>query len=199
MPAENEGTITDFFVQLRSGDETAANKLWAYFFPQLLGLARKTLGHRPGGMADAEDAVQSAFVSFWQRTERGEFEGELNRDNLWSLLGVITSRKAMKQSRRERAQKRGGGKVLNETALRGPGSAGDGFNLDQLIGDLPAQEFDLHCQELLLMLDEDLRTFALLRLAGYKNSEIADRLDCTERKVERKLQLIRATWEQEVQ
>jgi len=48
------------------------------------------------------------------------------------------------------------------------------------------------------MLDVDLRSFALLRLMGYKNREIALEFGCTERKVERKLQLVRAVWVEEV-
>ena len=60
---------------------------------------------------------------------------------------------------------------------------------------LPAEEFDLHCEELLDQLDPEQREIALLRLLGFRNREIADRLACTERKVERKLNLIRLTWE----
>ena len=55
-------------------------------------------------------------------------------------------------------------------------------------------EFDLYCSELLTALDEEPRAIALLRLMGYKNREIADLLDCTERKIERKLALIREAW-----
>jgi len=53
----------------------------------------------------------------------------------------------------------------------------------------------LHSEELLDQLDSELREFALLRLLGFRNREIADRLGCTERKVERKLNLIRLKWE----
>jgi DNA-directed RNA polymerase specialized sigma24 family protein len=51
---------------------------------------------------------------------------------------------------------------------------------------------------LLEMLDVDLRSFALLRLMGYKNREIAREFGCTERTVERKLQLVRAVWKEEI-
>ena len=42
--------------------------------------------------------------------------------------------------------------------------------------------------------DPELREIALWRLEGYSNGEIAGRLDCTERSVERKLARIRSLW-----
>lgn len=193
MADEAAGSITQFFGQLRTGDAGAARKLWDHFFPRLLGLARKTLGHLPQRAADADDAVQSAFASFWQRVGRGEFGTSLDRDDLWNLLGLITVRKSLQQARRERAQRRGSGRVLDEAALDGP--EGTPRRLDELMGQTPARDFDLHCEELLLQLGEELRVFAMLRLLGFRNREIATQLGCTERKVERKLNLIRLQWE----
>jgi DNA-directed RNA polymerase specialized sigma24 family protein len=68
--------------------------------------------------------------------------------------------------------------------------------LEQLAADMKATDFDLSCEELLLQLDEELRVYAVMRLMGYRNREIAEQFDCTERKVERKLELIRLCWEQ---
>ena len=192
----SEGSVTLFFRELRAGDATAARKLWERFMPRLMALARKTLAGRPQRVADADDAVQSAFISFYRRAERGEFGDGLDRDDMWNLLGVITVRKSVKQAQREGTLKRGGGKVLGEEALKSPD--GSPLPLDALVGPMPAQDFDIHCEELLLTLDEDLRVFALLRLLGYQNKEIATLIDCTERKVERKLQLVRAVWEEEI-
>lgn len=195
MSSGPEASVTFFFRELRAGNQAAAAKLWEHFCPRLLGLARKTLGSRPQRAADAEDAVQSAFASFWQQAERGDFAGDLHRDNLWNLLGVITVRKALKQLQKEQALKRGGGNVFNEASLA---DADAGFRLDGALGQLPVQEFDLRCQELLEKLDDEMRCVALLRLMNYKNREIAELLGCTERKIERKLQLIRLTWEDEL-
>lgn len=197
LPSDSDASITHFFQELRAGNRSAADRLWEHYCPRLLGLARKTLGHRGRRGADAEDAAQSAFISFWQRAERGDFLGDLHRDNLWNLLGLITVRKALKQLERQNAQKRGGGKVLNEASLAAA-NEGQGFRLEDALGNLSAPDFDLFCQDLLLLLDEETRSIALLRLMGYKNREIAESLDCTERKVERKLQLTRLVWEQEL-
>jgi DNA-directed RNA polymerase specialized sigma24 family protein len=163
----------------------------------LRGLARRTLAGHPQRVADADDAAQSAFLCFWRQAEQGQLAPEMHRDNLWSLLATITVRKALKQIKRERALKRGAGRVLGESALAEPEKTGT-RPLETIVGELPASDFDIHCEELLEMLDDELRVFAVFRLMGQSNREIANRLGCTERKVERKLNLIRLRWEHEV-
>ena len=110
----------------------------------------------------------------------------MNRDDLWNVLGLITVRKALKHQERERSQKRGGQRVASELPL------------DQIPSAPADPDMDLVCTELLELLEPELRTHAMLRLMGHKNREIAEQLTCTERKVERKLQLIRAVWDAEV-
>lgn len=186
------GSVTRFFDQLRTGDPGAAEELWTRFFPRLVALARQALAGRPQRAADADDAAQSAFASFCLRVKTGEFSVQ-DRGELWNLLGVITVHKARKQVRREAAQKRGGGRVIGEGALTRPD--GSPLPLDEIAAALPPEAFDLHSEELLEQLGPELRAFALLRLLGFRNREVADRLGCTERKVERKLNLIRLKWE----
>lgn len=193
-PNDSAGSVTLFFSQLRTGDPDAAEALWTRFFPRLVALARKTLAGRPQRIADADDAAQSAFASFCLRVRAGEFDVR-DRHDLWNLLGVITARKARSQVRREAAVKRGGGQVLGEGALTRPD--GSPLPLDEAGVCLPTAEFDLQCEELLSRLEPELRQFAVLRLLGYRNREIAELHNCTERKVERKLNLIRLRWETE--
>ncbi|MFO0815339.1 MAG: ECF-type sigma factor [Gemmatales bacterium] len=185
------GSITIFFGQLRTGSPMAAEALWERFCPRLKALARKTLAGRPQQVADADDAVQSAFVSFCTRVRAGEYDVE-NRSDLWNLLGVITANKAKMQARREAAAKRGGGRVMGEQALTRPDGSPSPLAEAAV---LPPGDFDLHCEELLSQLEPELREFAILRLLGYRNREIAEMHDCTERKVERKLNLIRLKWQ----
>ncbi len=180
------GSITGLYQQWRGGRPAALGDLIARFRPRLLALAHSTLAGRLPRVADAEDALQSAMISFWGRVEEGDLEVGLDRDDLWNILGQMTVRKAIKLLEKERAQKRGGGRVVS------------GVPLENAPGSEPEVGLDLVCAELLEMLDPDLRSFALLRLMGHKNSEIAAEFDCSERKVERKLQLVRAVWEEEV-
>ena len=194
LPTDPGGSVTHFFGRLRAGDPAAAEVLWERFFPRLVALARATLAGRPQRVADADDAAQSAFASFCLRAKAGEFR-VADRSDLWNLLGVITANKARMQTRRELAAKRGGGRVVGEGALvRADGST---LPLDEAGADPSAAAFDLHCEELLGKLEPELREFAVLRLLGYRNAEIAVKYGCTERKVERKLKLIRARWEHE--
>lgn len=184
-------SVTMLYKQLAAGDQAAAGQLWSRFFPRIAALARKTLSGRPQRAADADDAAQSAFVAFWRQAERGEFGARLDRNNLWALLAAITVHKALKQARRERAQKRGSGQVVGEDQLDAMDTA---RSLDQLMSEVPAHKMDLYCEELLLELDEELRQIAVLRLMGYSTREIAEQFGCTQRKIQRKLEVLQLRW-----
>lgn len=188
---ENEnsalGSVTGFFNAVTAGDAAAMQPLWDTYFPGLLRLARKTLGIGPQRVAGPDDAVQSAFIAFWKQASQNKFDETLHRDNLWSVLAVMTVCKAKKQLRRERARKRGGDlqRVPIDAVSISP---------QQALDSLSPQEFDLFSEELLLALPEDLLSFAIQRLMGFSNAEIADSMECTERTVERKLRRIRLEW-----
>lgn len=176
------GSITILYQQLRAGSDRALGDLITRFWPRLIALANSTLTNRLQRVSDAEDALQSAIISFWEQVGQGDFQHEMDRDDLWNVLGLITVRKALKVQEKELAQKRGGGRVVT------------GLSLDAAPSAVSEAEFDVLCTELLEILEPDLRAFALLRLMGHKNREIADELGCSERKVERKLNLIRSIW-----
>lgn len=184
----SDGSVAGFLRQLGAGDPGAADALWQRFFPRLVRLARGTLARHAHSTGDAEDAAQSALVSLWQRAGRGDLR-TLDGDGLWALLATITHRKSLRRVRQALAQKRGGGRVKSATDV------GDGdLPLDEVLAVLPTHDTDLICEELLLALTDSARPFALLRIVGHTNAEIAGQLACTERKVERKLQLIRRLW-----
>ena len=76
---------------------------------------------------------------------------------------------------------------------------GGGAGLDEIVGTAPTAEFaTLIAEEFRLRLDglgdDGLRQIATWRMEGYSNEEIAARLGCVTRSVERKLRLIRQTW-----
>jgi DNA-directed RNA polymerase specialized sigma24 family protein len=194
MDSESTESVTAFFNQLRMGDSAGAELLWERFSPRLLRLARKTLGDRAHMGFDEDDVVQSAFVSFCQGAADGQFARDMNRDDLWNLLGRITVRKAQKKFRDSRRQKRGGGRVFSESALAGGDS--ERFDLDAQFGEMPVSDLDETCEELFSKLDEEPCRIVLLKLWGHTNRDISTILGCTERKVERKLQLIRRVWKE---
>lgn len=182
------GTVTHLFVLARTGDAKAFEPLWEHFFPRLTGLARKRLSSRPARDQDAEDAAQAALFSFWRQIQSGQYLQNLCRGNLWNLLATITARKVSRQLRKESAQRHGGGRIVTAADF-----AGD-LPIEQLLEALPTQELDIQIEELVDGLPEDLQEIAVLRLVGHSTEEIADRLECTQRKIQRKLELVRLRW-----
>jgi DNA-directed RNA polymerase specialized sigma24 family protein len=188
--------VTHWLNQLKAGDRTAVQPLWERYFQQMVRLARKRLRDAPRGVADEEDVALSAFDSFCRGAEQGRFPQLADRDSLWSHLFIYTVRKASHLVRSEFRQKRGGGKVQNEASLPGPdGEPG----LIQVLGREPTPELAaLVAEQYLLLLDRlptaELRSVAQWKLEGYTNDEIASKLGCVRRSVERMLNLIRSLW-----
>src|SRR5262245_65329915 len=100
----------------KTGDPTAAQKLWESYFQRLVALARAKLRGVPRRAADEEDVALSAFESFCRGAQHGRFPQLHDRNNLWRLLVVITSRKALNLAQHEGRKKRGGA-VLDEAAV----------------------------------------------------------------------------------
>jgi DNA-directed RNA polymerase specialized sigma24 family protein len=189
--------VTRWIGDLQAGDPAAAQKLWERYFAQLVTLASGKLRGAPRGAADEEDVALSAFDSFFGGVRRGRFPQLHDRDNLWRLLVVITARKVLDLRNRERRQKRGGGAVLGEAALVGTKS--EEFTLDQIIGPEPTPQFAVEvaeeCRRRLDSLeDAQLVKVALWKMEGFTNEEIAAKLGCVTRTVERKIQVIRSIW-----
>jgi DNA-directed RNA polymerase specialized sigma24 family protein len=200
MTTEPDGSVTRWIGDLveNADPDSAAQKLWERYFDQLVHLARDRLRTISGGPADAEDAALSAFDSFCRGAAAGRFPRLNDRDDLWPLLVTITVRKASDQARRERRLKRGGGRVRSEQELGRPDADGGGV-LDQVVGREPTPELAAMMAEQYLHLlgrlaDETLRRIAAWKLEGDSNEEIAARLGCGVRTVERKLGVIRSCW-----
>jgi DNA-directed RNA polymerase specialized sigma24 family protein len=192
----SEGSVTQWLDQAQAGDAAAAQPLWQRYFARLVALARVKLQGAPRGMADEEDVALSAFDSFFRGAEQGRFPHLHDRDNLWSLLVVITARKAANLKRDQGRQKRGGAAPEGKAAKR------DDLELAEVIGHEPSPEFAAQvaeqCQRLLDGLKDDVcRAVALCKMEGYTNEEIALKLCCAPRTVERKLALIRGLWEKD--
>jgi DNA-directed RNA polymerase specialized sigma24 family protein len=191
----SDGSVTRLIGLLKEGDRAAAQPLWEVYFHRLVGLARARLAGSPSGASDGEDVALSAFDSFYRRAERGQFPRLEDRDDLWQLLFVLTVRKAVNLVRHRGRASRGGGRVRNLSDL-------DGADVDLVLAAGPspalAAEMTDECRRLLAALpDETLRSVALWKMEGYTNTEIAARLDCVEKTVERKVRAIRALWSAE--
>jgi RNA polymerase sigma factor (sigma-70 family) len=195
-------SISQWIASLKAKDAEAAQRLWERFSAQLIEAAHRKLGSAPRAVADEEDIAQSVFRSVCRGASAGRFADVKNRDDLWWLLLAITRQKVVDHIRRESAQKRGGGRVVGESALAVE-ARDEGFTLDSLIGNEPTPDFlvmlDEQNNRLLGQLRDDrLRHVARSRIEGYTVPEIATRLSISTRSVERKLQLIRRAWAKEL-
>jgi DNA-directed RNA polymerase specialized sigma24 family protein len=193
------GSITHWIGQLKAGNPAAAQRLWEEYFQRMVGLARKKLCGLPRTAADEEDVALSAFDSFCRGAEHGRFPQLQDREDLWHLLFLITARKAFRLKEHEGRQKRGGGRMRDEAAPAPGGEDLDEPALNQVVGREPTPDLAAlmaeECRRLLTSLgDDQLRQVALWKMEGYTTEEIAARLGCVPRTVERRLQMIRSLW-----
>jgi RNA polymerase sigma factor (sigma-70 family) len=202
----SSASVTTWIDQLRAGNRDAAQRLWERYVTRLVGLARKRLRDLevPRRASDEEDVVLSAFDSFFRAAERGRFPRLDDRDQLWALLVCITARKALDLRNYQRRKKRGGENVDGESVLDALLGTKDGAGgLDQAIDPEPTPEQAAQVAETFRRLlaklpTEELRTFALAKLEGYTNAEIAPRQGCALAKVERRMMTIRAVLKEEL-
>ena len=192
-------SITHWIGQLKEGDEAAAQQeLWDRYFRRLTALARKLLRGTPQRAEDEEDVVLAALDSFFRGARGGRFPRLHDRMDLWPLLVKITARKAVNQIQKQRAQKRGGGNVRGESVFT-DWAGDDTAGIEQIVGTEPTPDFAAQvaeqCEHLLTSLeDESLRAIARLKLEGYTNPEISEKIGVVERTVERRLRRIRREW-----
>ena len=202
----SDGSVTLWIGLVKDGDSVATQALWERYFPKLVRLARRKLAGVRRAAADEDDVAASALKSFCLAAEHGRFPDLADRDSLWRLLLQITARKAIDQRRHARRERRGGGKVLGESVLTPAVASSDGringAGLAAVVGNEPSPEIAaIMAEEFRGLLDglgdADLRTIAVAAMEGYSNEEIAQRLNCAVRTVERRRELIRKKWERE--
>ncbi len=194
---ENRGdSVTQWITALKQGDHSAAQGLWEAYFRRLVGLAHARLRDTPRRIADEEDVALSAFQSFCQGAQAGRFPRLDDRNDLWQILVLITVRKAIDLRKYAGRPSRGRGRVQSLTELAQEG-------LEAIGGDEPTPELAAQLAEEYQRLmddlgDSSLQSVATWKLEGYTDAEIAARLGCVTRTVERKLARIRKIWEREM-
>ncbi len=193
-----EESITRWIDGLRNGDDAAVSKIWEAFFQRLTNIARQRLQAANRSVSDEEDIVLSAFKSFFAGIRKGRFPQLNDREDLWRLLFVITSRKVADQFAFQRREKRD----ARREVARPEFDADDSDHYDDLfISNEPSPEFTAECadqlQSLLARLEhEDLQRIAILKMEGFTNQEIATQTDRGLTTIERKLRTIREIWSQ---
>lgn len=197
--APEADAITAWIHRLAEKDPRAVEVVWAEYFGQLVTATRRKLGAIPRREADEEDIALSAMESFVRGAAAGRFPQLADRDDLWKVLLTIASRKVYMLQRRHMAAKRGGGRVRGESVFQAPDGGDDREGIIAALGDSPSPELVTEACESLgelvrLLGDETAEQVVLLKLEGFENSEIAERLNCATRTVTRKLEMVKNKW-----
>jgi RNA polymerase sigma factor (sigma-70 family) len=195
-PMSSDGSVTNLIGELKAGKPEALEKLYQFYLPRLLGLARKKLSQSPRMVEDEEDVVQSVFRGFCELAERGLYPSLQNRNDLWFLLFSMTARKIGRLRRAKRLPQQTGQDFGNER----PDADDEALGFEHLLGHEPTpEEAAAFAEEVKRRMDglqdDVLRQVAQWKMENYTDEEIAQKLGCVTRTVERKLCVIRNTWE----
>jgi RNA polymerase sigma factor (sigma-70 family) len=188
VSSEASQSITRLIRAVQDGSDSAVRPLLEAYFNRLVQLARKRLQNLSGLGGYDEDVALRSFHSVYQRLRDPARPLDLSgRDDLWRLLATRTISRAIDLIRRHRS-----GEV--------PGD----LDVSQLLAREPtpeeAAEVADECRRLLDSLPEpELRQIALWKVEGCTNEEIAARLDCVPRTIERKVSRIRLFWKHELE
>ncbi len=190
------GSVSEWIEGLKTGDSSATECLWNRYYRNLLCFARRRLHTEARRVTDEEDLVAAAFESFFYRAVAGQFPELLDREDLWAVLVTITDRKAVNIVRQCLARKRGGGKVRGESTFQGDDDAeGILARADHLH---PQPDVAACLSEMMESLDDEMRKVVFLRMDGYTNEQIGQRLNRSLATIERRLRLLRDQWLEEL-
>jgi RNA polymerase sigma factor (sigma-70 family) len=187
-------SITSWIQRLQAGDHAAARVLWQRYHARLIELARQQLA---GPLqSSAEDVAAMAFAGLCQAFQARRYPDITRRDDLWRLLLTITLNQARRLGRDASRQRRDVRRTQLATDLFELPEA----DLDRLASSEPdpalAAELNDQVRTLLARLPDDLRPVAVDLLAGLSPAEIASRLNCAVRTVERRRERIRQCWQE---
>ncbi len=197
------GSVTGWIEKLKDGDEEAARLILERYFDQIVAVARQRIRGGTLGIADEEDVAIEAFQSVCKAAVAGRLNSLRTRDDLWRMLVATASRKLCDYWRIHSAQKRGGKRAAGASASGGASNQQlSSESLDQVAVEKASAEFlaaiaDQHrlLMEKLESEGSQLREIADLLLEGHTNREIAEKLKCSQRRIERKRSLIRNLWQ----
>ncbi len=205
MDDSSVGSITFLYDRMKSGDDDAAAALWQKFSEKLAARANRRLeGRKAQRVVSGDDAVIDVFATVFRRAREGSFPEIDSREDLWRVLLTITDRKCSLMNRHYEADKRGG--AINFLHTAGADSSTNLSPMDMLedvvinrpeIAAAVTETFD-HLMDILDQHDRELRLaeIAELRMSGWSNQDIAEKIDRSVKVVERRFKLIRELWQE---
>ena len=177
----------------RQGDQDAARTIVDRYVDRLVTLARRRISQRLASRVDPEDIVQSAFRSFFARAKEGRFVFA-EQDDVSKLLVRITLHKTLRQV------------AFHKAAKRDPSAETDQGEYHQesllaLLDGEPMPEAEVvfldHLEHFFSQLRPQERQILEMRVQGFSNDEIAQKLGIYDRKIRRVIEHVRAVAEKE--
>jgi DNA-directed RNA polymerase specialized sigma24 family protein len=184
---DKDRSVDSFIRSLRAGDPGATTEVFELYVDRLVAMARKRISLRLAGRIDPEDIVQSVFRTFFHRAKQGQFQFSAE-DDICRILARITVHKTLRQVAHHQAGKRDASR-----------DAGSGDESQDLVVNLlskepsPDEEMQLldQMQFFLARLADEDRKILELRMLGFSTLEISKKLDITDRKIRRRMEIIR--------
>ncbi len=165
----------------QAGSESAAFDLFDKYCERLMKLAKRRISQRMASRFDPEDVVQSAFRTFFTRVRNDEFVFA-NEDDTFKLLVRITVRKTLRRIEYHSADKR------NPEAEAGKPTDGS-EQFSYIAGQEPTPEMEValidELENFLKQFKPMEREVLELKVQGYTNVEIAEKMNTYDRKIRR--------------
>lgn len=177
----------ELFERARGGDEAAWNALYADIQDKIRRVVRRKLDRRLISLYDSTDFAGAVWQSLLEQLDRFEFQ---SIEALQHFLVMKAESKVIDEYRKQRAQKRGGGRVGrlegdgDEPGLGAIVTSKEPTPSQVAVGNESWQALRDGAKD-----DEHLRVLEMAR-EGYSNVEIAERLEWSLRKVQRVLQML---------
>ena len=185
--------------QCRQGDQVASQELFDRYVSRLIAMVHRRMSSRLNRKVDAEDIVQSAFRSFFVGVDRDKFTFEQSGD-LWRLLVVISLNKLRRRVAYHRAAKRG---MDHEQSVAMSADQSRQAICFEAAATEPLPDAAVSVMDEFDQLTADLEPLQIdilkLRMHGYEMTEIAERVDRSERTVRRLLEKVRGRWSERLE
>lgn len=188
------GSVTEWLLQIRHGDEVATNNLVSRYFGRLARYAdRKRRSTKTTD--DGEDIALEVLDAVLRRIKQEEYPDLNDRQRLWLLLMVSVQNRVISRHRKHSRRLNLGIEIQTVTDLM----ATICIDLDEFLDD---PDLDTEFDEILEFWEKSIRSFkseetqmvAKLKLTGLSNRQIAERLGMSPRSVDRKVQMILDRW-----
>jgi DNA-directed RNA polymerase specialized sigma24 family protein len=188
------GSVTEWLLQIRHGDEVATNNLVSRYFARLARYADKKR-RSTRTTDDGEDIALEVLDAVLRRIKQEEYPDLNDRERLWLLLMVSVQNRVISRHRKHCRRLNLGIEIQTVTDLM----ATICVDLDEFLDD---PDIETESDEILEFWERSIRSFkseetqmvAKLKLTGLSNRQIAERLGMSPRSVDRKVQMILDRW-----